>query len=268
MPPLIQVADAGDPRLADYVGLTDVRLRRSLEVAHGLFVAEGEKVIRRAIASGYPVRSLLVTQDRLAGLADLIDDCPGPVYVIRPATAEALTGYRVHRGTLASMQRRPLPAVTDLLDDARRIVVLEDIVDHENVGAIFRCAAALGFDAVILAPRCADPLYRRAVKVSMGAVFSVPYARLQDWRGGLEGLRQAGFQILALTPAADAVPIDQLLAADKIALLLGTEGDGLSARWLAAADARIRIPMSGGVGSLNVASAAAIACYLLGRRLP
>ena len=268
VPPLIQVADAGDPRLADYVGLTDVRLRRSLEVAHGLFVAEGEKVIRRAIASGYPVRSLLVTQDRLAGLADLIDDCPGPVYVIRPATAEALTGYRVHRGTLASMQRRPLPAVADLLDDARRIVVLEDIVGHENVGAIFRCAAALGFDAVILAPRCADPLYRRAVKVSMGAVFSVPYARLPDWRGGLEGLRQAGFQILALTPAADAVPIDQLPAADKIALLLGTEGDGLSARWLAAADARIRIPMSGGVGSLNVASAAAIACYLLGRRLP
>lgn len=268
VPPLIQVADAGDPRLADYVGLTDVHLRRSLETAHGLFVAEGEKVIRRAIAADYPMRSLLVTEEKLASLADLAASCPGPVYVIAPAAAEALTGYRVHRGALASMQRLPLPAVADLVDGARRIVVLEDIVDHENVGAIFRCAAALGFDAVILAPRCADPLYRRAVKVSMGAVFSVPYARLTDWRGGLDGLRAAGFQVLALTPAADAVPIEQVPAAEKLALLLGTEGDGLSARWLAAADARIRIPMSGGVDSLNVASAAAIACYLLGRRFP
>lgn len=267
VPPLISVAGAGDPRLADYVGLTDVHLRRSLEVAHGLFVAEGEKVIRRAIAAGYPVRSLLVTRDKLAGLADLIDDCPGPVYVIPPATAEALTGYRVHRGALASMQRLPLPGVADLVDGADRIVVLEDIVDHANVGAIFRCAAALGFDAVILAPRCADPLYRRAVKVSMGAVFSVPYARLTDWRDGMDGLRVAGFRLLALTPAADAVPIGQAPAAGKIALLLGAEGDGLSARWLAAADVRLRIPMSGGVDSLNVASAAAIACYLLGRRV-
>ena len=265
MPPLIPVSSAGDPRLADYVRLTDVRLRRSLEAAHGLFVAEGEKVIRRAIAAGHPVRSLLVTEDKLAGLADLAAACPGPVYVIAPATAEALTGYRVHRGTLASMQRRPLPMVADLVAAARRIVVLEDIVDHANVGAIFRCAAALGFDAVILAPRCADPLYRRAVKVSMGAVFSVPYARMDDWRGGLDLLRAAGFRVLALTPASDAVPIGQTPAGGKIALLLGTEGDGLSARWLAAADARVRIPMSGGVDSLNVASAAAIACYLLGR---
>ncbi len=262
---LIPVSGAGDARLADYVGLTDVRLRRSLEAAHGLFVAEGEKVIRRAIAAGYPMRSLLVTRDKLAGLADLIAGCPGPVYVIDPAAAEALTGYRVHRGTLASMQRLPLPAVADLVAGARRIVVLEDIVDHENVGAIFRCAAALGFDAVILAPRCADPLYRRAVKVSMGAVFAVPYARLDDWRGGLAGLRAAGFLVLALTPAADAVPIAEAPAASQVALLLGTEGDGLSARWLAAADARVRIPMSAGVDSLNVASAAAIACYLLGR---
>jgi tRNA G18 (ribose-2'-O)-methylase SpoU len=266
VPPLITIADAGDPRLADYVGLTDVRLRRSLESAHGLFVAEGEKVIRRAIAAGYPVRSLLVTQDRLAALAALAADSPGPVYVIAQETAEALTGYRVHRGTLASMQRLPLPAVDALVAAARRIVVLEDIVDHANVGAIFRCAAALGFDAVILAPRCADPLYRRAVKVSMGAVFSVPFARLDDWRGGLGQLRQAGFLVLALTPAADAVPIERVPAVEKIALLLGTEGDGLSARWLAAADTRVRIPIGGGVDSLNVAAAAAVACYVLGRR--
>ena len=264
VPPLIPVGDVGDPRLADYVGLTDVHLRRKLETAHGLFLAEGEKVIRRAIAAGYQVRSLLVTRDRLASLSDLAASCPGPVYVIAPAAAEALTGYRVHRGTLASMHRLPLPSVADLTGGASRIVVLEDIVDHANVGAIFRCTAALGFDAVILAPRCADPLYRRAVKVSMGAVFAVPYARLDDWRHGLGGLRQAGFRVLALTPAPDAVPIGEVPAGGRIALLVGTEGDGLSARWLAAADARVRIPMSGGVSSLNVASAAAIACYLLG----
>jgi len=137
-------------------------------------------------------------------------------------------------------------------------------VDHEHVGAIFRCAAGLGFDAVVLAPRCADPLYRRSVKVSIGAVFAVPYARMQDWRGGLGELRAAGFRLLALTPAADAAPIVEIAPGGKLALMLGTEGDGLSSRWLDAADVRVRIPMHGETDSLNVASAAAIACYLLG----
>jgi tRNA G18 (ribose-2'-O)-methylase SpoU len=266
---MIGVGEASDPRLADYVRLTDVHLRRSLEPAHGLFVAEGEKVIRRAIGAGYPVRSLLVTRDKLAGLADLAEACPGPVYVVAPEVAEQVTGYRVHRGALASMQRRPLPPVAEVTGPARRIVVLEDIVDHTNVGAIFRCVAALGFDAVVLAPRCADPLYRRSVRVSMGAVFAVPYARLDDWREGLGALRAAGFRLLALTPAADAVPIAEAAeraAADpasRIALMLGGEGDGLSARWRDQADAGVRIPMSRGVDSLNVASAAAVACYLL-----
>jgi tRNA G18 (ribose-2'-O)-methylase SpoU len=268
----VSVGDADDPRLADYVRLTDVHLRRSLEAAHGLFVAEGELVIRRAIGAGYPVRSLLITSDRLAALADLAGGCPGPVYVVAPEIARQLTGYRVHRGALASMQRLPLPPVGEVIGGARRLVVLEDIVDHTNVGAIFRCAAALGFDAVVLAPRCADPLYRRSVRVSMGAVFAVPYARLEDWREGLARIRAAGFRLLALTPASDAVPIDQAGAAgvrpddDRLALLLGTEGDGLSARWRDQADLSVRIPMSGGVDSLNVASAAAIACYLLAGR--
>jgi tRNA G18 (ribose-2'-O)-methylase SpoU len=269
---LVRIEDAGDPRLADYVRLTDVHLRRSLEVAHGLFVAEGELVIRRAIAAGYPVRSLLLTGDRLAGLADLASSCAGPVYVVPPEVARRLTGYPVHRGALASMLRLPLPSVADVVDGARRIVVLEDIVDHTNVGAIFRCVAGLGLDAVVLAPRCADPLYRRSVRVSMGAVFAVPYARLDDWREGLGRLREAGFRLLALTPAADAVPIGEALAAPRdgrmppdgrVALLLGAEGDGLSARWRDQADLSVRIPMSRGVDSLNVASAAAIACYLL-----
>jgi tRNA G18 (ribose-2'-O)-methylase SpoU len=260
---LVAVDDASDARLADYVSLTDVHLRRSLESEHGLFVAEGSKVIRRAIAAGYPVRSLLVTPERLAGLADLADSCPAPVYVVSPQIAENLTGYRLHRGALASMRRRPLPGPGDVLEGARRVVVLEDIVRHENVGAIFRCAAGLGFDAVILAPRCADPLYRRSVRVSMGAVFDVPYARMRDWRGGLGELRAAGFRLLALTPAAGALPIGEVSADGRLALLLGTEGDGLSARWLDAADVAVRIPMRRGVTSLNVASAAAIACYLL-----
>jgi tRNA G18 (ribose-2'-O)-methylase SpoU len=263
---VVQVSDAGDPRVADYIGLTDVHLRRSLEAPQGLFIAEGEKVIRRAVAAGYPVRSLLVTPGRLASVADLAETGHGPVYVVAPEVARQLTGYQVHRGALASLQRRPLPPVPGLIGRSRRIVVLEDIVDHANVGAIFRCVAGLGFDAVVLAPRCADPLYRRSVRVSMGAVLSVPYARMDDWREGLGEIRAAGFQLLALTPAADAVPVAAVLAGglpSRLALLLGTEGDGLSSRWRDQADRCIRIPMSHGVDSLNVASAAAIACYTL-----
>jgi tRNA G18 (ribose-2'-O)-methylase SpoU len=285
---IVTVGDPGDPRLADYVRLTDVRLRTSMEPAHGLFVAEGEKVIRRAVAAGFTARSMLVTRDRLAGLADVAAACPGPVYVISHEAAESLTGYRVHRGALASMARRPLPTVAGLLSDGpvaggrgkqasagqpgrpRRIVVLEDLVDHGNVGGIFRCAAALGVDAVILSPRCADPLYRRAVKVSMGAVFAIPYARMPDWRAGLAEIRAAGFALLALTPDQSAVPLDKVAPAGRVALLLGTEGDGLSSHWLAEADTAVCVPMSAGalalgVDSLNVVAAAAIACHELAR---
>jgi len=259
----LALADACDPRLADYVRLTDVHLRRSLEAAHGLFIAEGDKVIRRAIAAGYPVRSFLVADDKLGTITDVAELVDAPLYVLPAEQAQQLTGYRVHRGALASMQRLPLPAPADVLAAARRVVVLEDIVDHANVGAVFRSVAALGFDAVLLAPRCADPLYRRAVKVSMGAVLQVPYARLTDWRDGLAGLRAAGFRLLALTPDPVAAPIETAQRGDRLALLIGTEGTGLSGRWTAAADQAVRIPMSRGVDSLNVACAAAIACYLL-----
>lgn len=259
----VLVDDASDARLADYVSLTDVHLRRSLESAHGLFIAEGEKVIRRAVAAGYPVRSMLVAQDKLATIEDVAASGDGPLYVVPPAIAEQLTGYRVHRGALASMQRRPLLSAEEVLAGARRIVILEDIVDHANVGAVFRCAAALGFDAVLLAPRCADPLYRRAIKVSMGAVFAVPYARLADWRDGLSWLRTLGFRLLALTPDPAATPVGDIRPAGRLALLIGSEGAGLSGRWLQSADEKVRIPMSRQVDSLNVASAAAIACYLL-----
>jgi tRNA G18 (ribose-2'-O)-methylase SpoU len=267
---VIRISDPADPRVADYVGLTDVHLRRSLEAGHGLFIAEGEKVIRRAIAAGYPVRSLLAADDKLATVEAVAAQCPAPVYVLPAAAVQELTGYRVHRGALASMQRRPLPSVPAVLAPARRIVVLEDLVDHGNVGAIFRCAAALGLDAVILSPRCADPLYRRAVKVSMGAVLAIPYARMTGWHGGLAELRAAGFRLLALTPDQAAAPLAGAVAgaADRTALLLGTEGDGLSSRWLAEADQAVCIPMApsataAGVDSLNVVAAAAIACQWL-----
>ena len=269
---IVAVTSADDPRLADYVRLTDVKLRTSLESAHGLFMAEGEKVIRRALAAGYPPRSLLLTERRLASLTDMLDACPAPVYVVPDPVAEQVTGFNVHRGALASLNRRPVVKPGDLLAAARRIVVLEDIVDHGNVGGIFRCAAALGVDAVILSPRCADPLYRRAVKVSMGAVSAVPWARMTDWYGGLAELRGAGFRLLALTPDQSAAPIAALPPGERAALLLGTEGDGLSSRWLHEADQAVCIPMApgamaAGVDSLNVVAAAAVACHLLAGQL-
>ena len=244
-----------------------------MEARDGVFVAEGEKVIRRALAAGFPARSLLVTQNRLARLGSLAQECAAPVYVLADDIARQLTGYQVHRGALASMARRELPAVAGVLAGARRVVVLEDLVDHGNVGAIFRCAAALGTDAVIVSPRCADPLYRRAVKVSMGAVFAVPYARMTDWYGGLAQLRAAGFRLVALTPDQSATPIGAALGPggrpdDRVALLLGTEGDGLSSHWRHEAGQSVCIPMSphamaAGVDSLNVVAAAAIACHAL-----
>ncbi|WP_306368528.1 RNA methyltransferase [Nocardiopsis sp. CC223A] len=266
---VIEIDDPADPRLADYTRLRDVNLRRHLEAEHGLFMAEGEKVIRRAAAAGYAPRSFLLTRRRAEALAGLVADAP--LYLVPEETAERLVGFDLHRGALAAFHRRPLPSLAEVLAGARGIVVLEDLVDHTNVGAIFRSAAGLGVDAVVLAPRCADPLYRRAVKVSMGAVFTLPYTRLDDWYGGLDELRAAGFHLMALTPGEGSRPLREALAGagpeHGVGLLLGTEGDGLSARWLERADARVHIPMSGrDVDSLNVTAAAAIACYELAHR--
>ncbi|MBW8704722.1 23S rRNA (guanosine-2'-O-)-methyltransferase RlmB [Streptomyces sp. MBT84] len=272
MADLITVEDPDDPRLGDYTGLTDVELRRKREPAEGLFIAEGEKVIRRAKDAGYEMRSMLLSAKWVDVMRDVIDELPAPVYAVSPELAEQVTGYHVHRGALASMQRRPLPTADELLSTARRVVVMESVNDHTNIGAIFRSAAALGIDAVLLSPDCADPLYRRSVKVSMGAVFSVPYARLETWPKGLESVREAGFALLALTPDEKAKTLDETAPhkMERVALMLGAEGDGLSTQALVAADEWVRIPMAHGVDSLNVGAAAAVAFYAVatGRPLP
>jgi tRNA G18 (ribose-2'-O)-methylase SpoU len=263
----IEISDPDDPRLADYRDLRDVQLRQSLEAEHGLFLAEGEKVVRRAAEAGFTVRSFLMAPRWLDRLGDVIEKAGAPCYVVEEALAEKVTGFHVHRGALASLARTPLPTVAEVVEGARTLVVCEDIVDHTNVGAIFRSAAAFGVDGVLLAPRCADPLYRRSVKVAMGAVFAVPWTRLPDWYDALPQISERGFTTVALTLARGAAPIDEAVAGlGKVALVLGSEGHGLSPRWEGTAQRRAVIPMQPGVDSLNVAAATAVACYEAARR--
>ncbi|HEY6933972.1 MAG TPA: RNA methyltransferase [Marmoricola sp.] len=261
---LVEVTDPDDARLADYRDLRDVQLRQHLEAEHGLFLAEGEKVVRRAVRAGHRVRSFLMARRWLEGLADVLASTDAPCYVVSEELAEQVTGFHVHRGALASLERRPLPPLDAVLAGARTVLVLEDVVDHTNVGAMFRSGAALGVDAVLLAPRCADPLYRRSVKVAMGAVFALPWTRLPDWYDALPDLSRRGYTTIALTLAEGAVPIEEAVAGcDRVALVLGGEGHGLSPRWTSVADRRAVIPMAAGVDSLNVAAASAVACYVV-----
>ncbi|WP_457206424.1 TrmH family RNA methyltransferase [Nocardioides sp. P5_C9_2] len=267
MADLIEISDPADPRLTDYRDLRDVELRKHLEAEHGLFLAEGEKVVRRAVEAGFVPRSLLMAPRWIDGLADVLATTDAPCFVLSEAMAEEVTGFHVHRGALASLERRPLAPVADVLAGARSVLVLEDIVDHTNVGAILRSGAALGFDAVLLSPRCADPLYRRAIKVAMGAVFTMPWTRVPDWYDALPDLSAAGFTTVALTLAPDSTPIEEAVAGvDRLALVLGSEGHGLSPRWEQSADRRAIIPMREGIDSLNVAAATAVACYIAARR--
>lgn len=267
MAEVVELDDPGDPRLADYRDLRDVELRKHLEAEHGLFLAEGEKVVRRAVEAGHDARSFLMAPRWLDGLADVLERSDGPCFVLPEALIEEVTGFHVHRGALASLHRRPLPSVDEVLAGARSVLVLEDLVDHTNVGAIFRSGAALGFDAVLLAPRCADPLYRRSIKVGMGAVFALPWTRLHDWHTALPDLSSRGFTTVALTLSEDSVPIEDAVAGvDRLALVLGSEGHGLSRRWEETAERRAIIPMAAGIDSLNVAAATAVACYAAARR--
>ena len=265
MSTVVEVDDPRDPRLIDYTGLTDVSLRTVREPAEGLFLAEGEKVVRRALAAGYVPRSLLMARKWWGGLRDAVAAYDCPIYLADEALLEQITGYRVHRGALASMQRRALPGLEELLATARRVVVLEDLVDHTNIGAVFRNAAALGMDAVLVSPQCADPLYRRSVKVSMGSVFAVPWTRAEPWPAALHDLAARGFSTYALSPDPAGSDLRSLEVPDRIAVVLGTEGEGLTDAALAACTDRVRIPMAAGVDSLNVAAASAVAFYALGQ---
>ena len=259
-----RIADPQDPRLRDFTDLRDVQLRSRREPEEGLFLAEGEATIRRAVEAGYAPRAVLLTERWLPPLEDLLDATGASALVVEDEVLEATTGFPVHRGAIASMDRRPLPTFEQVVQEAARIVVLEDLSDHTNLGAVFRSAAALGVDGLLLTPRCGDPLYRRAVRTSMGAVFSVPWTRV-PWFEGPRLVREAGLELAALTPARDAQRLDSLdpSAHPRLALALGSEGHGLSPRWLDAADLRLRIPMREGIDSLNVAAAAAVACYAL-----
>jgi tRNA G18 (ribose-2'-O)-methylase SpoU len=275
--PVIRITDPEDARLDDYARLTDVVLRSRHEPAKGLYIAESAEVIRRAVEAGHAVRSMLMAERWVEGLGGVLEAAGAgpagdvPVYVAEPDVLQAITGFNMHRGALAAMHRPVLESVADLLARAcggpgpHRIVVLEDIVDHTNVGAIFRSAAALGAEAVLVAPRCADPLYRRSVRVSMGTVFQVPWTRMTDWDAGLADLRAHGFTVAALALADASMSLDDLAASPpaRLALVLGAEGDGLSRAALESADLVVRIPMAGAVDSLNVAAASAVALWAL-----
>lgn len=270
-PPLVELSDLEDavaqwPALADYTQLTDVALRRKLEPEGGLYIAESQQVIRRALAAGHRLRSVLMAPKWLPKSADIVAAAAtheAPVFVAEEAELEKLTGFHLHRGALAAMHRPELANPASVMAEASRVVVLEDIVDHTNVGAIFRACAGLGVDAVLVTPRCADPLYRRSIRVSMGTVFQVPWTRIDPWPDALNEWRGAGWTTaaLALTPQATALDIFSQDLPERLALIFGTEGDGLGAKTLAAVDHEVVMPMAGGVDSLNVAAAAAVAIW-------
>lgn len=248
----IVVDDPTDPRLFDFVELRDGRS------PEGAFIVEGLNPLRELVRSSYPMRAVLVANSKLPRVAPMLDGIDVPLYVGDMPLLRATVGFNLHRGVVASAQRRPLPDPLSLLQGARRIAVLEDLNDVENLGNLFRSARAFGIDAVLLDPQTADPLYRRCVRVSMGHVLHVPFARFDRWPAPLVDVRASGFTVVALTPAADAVPIDEVRA-ERIAWVLGAEGPGLSDEALAAADVRVRIPIAAEVDSLNVGTAAAIA---------
>ena len=272
---IIKISEFSDPRLDLFARLTEGQLRRRQESDQGIFIAESPKVIERALNGGYVPVALLMEQKHIDGdAAGILARCPEvPVYTAGRQVLEALTGFVLTRGVLCAMERRELPSVEELLKNARRVAVLEGIVDPTNVGAVFRSAAALNMDAVLVTPTCCDPLYRRAVRVSMGTVFQVPWTRIGDdhtqWpHPGLERLQALGFKTAAMALSDNSVPIDHpgLLAEEKLAIVLGTEGDGLAVDTIAHCDYTVKIPMSHEVDSLNVAAASAVAFWQLGKR--
>jgi tRNA G18 (ribose-2'-O)-methylase SpoU len=260
---LIPVDEPADPRLDDYRDLTAADRRPDRPGGRGLVIAEGVVVVRRLLDSPYPVRSLLGVARRFDELDADLAGLDVPAFVADADTMATVVGFHLNRGVLAVADRAAAPDVAAVLRTARLVAVLEGVNDHENLGALFRNAAALGADAVLLGPRCSDPLYRRSVRVSMGHVLRVPFAELPGpWPASLDLLRAAGMRVVALTPSADAVPLASAgLSGERVALLLGAEGPGLTPDAQEAADLRVRIPMASGVDSLNVATAAAVAFH-------
>ena len=262
MPRTIPIDDPADPRLADYVELTDPAARRRRE-RDEIFITEGVTAIERLLDSGHVVRSVLLTAKHHAALSPRLEQLDAPVYVASQPVLAATVGFDLHRGAVAAAERQPLPPVADVLRTARTVAVLEGLNDPENLGAIARSARALGVDALVLDPTCIDPYYRRTVRVSMGEVLHLPVARAASWPGDLDVLGEAGFETWALTPHPAAADLFELAVPDRVAVLLGAEGPGLSAVLLDAADRRVRIPIDRGVDSLNVGHAAAIAFAML-----
>ena len=293
-PQLTVLSDPADPRVADYTSLTDVSLRRKLEPERGMYLAESSKVLRRALTAGHRPRSFFMSRKWVLDLADVLDAHPEvPLYVGEDEVLEGVTGFHLHRGALAAMQRpEPLPLasvlassqrvaiVEDVVDHTNvgcrnnpgfasdtsmrsRIAILDGLVDHTNVGACFRSAAAMGVDAVLVTPTCADPLYRRSVRVSMGTVFQVPWTRIENWPASVQDLKDAGYVVAGMTLGEGAITLDQLVAEDhqNLALVFGSEGPGLAPSTQQLLDRRVTIPMMGGVDSLNVAASSAVAFY-------
>jgi tRNA G18 (ribose-2'-O)-methylase SpoU len=263
---VLEVRDPADPRVDDFRALTTADRRPDRPGGKGLVIAEGVIVVRRLLASRFPLRAVLGVPRRLEELAGDLAGFAAPVYATSAEVMAEVVGFHLNRGVLAVADRPPALAVDDVVGRARRLAVLEGVGDHENLGALFRNAAAFGVDGVLLGTGCSDPLYRRSVRVSMGHVLGIPFTSLQPWPDGLKLLRDRGFRVLAMTPADGAHPLTPELGGDRVAVLLGSEGPGLTAGAVAAADAAVRIPMAGGVDSLNVATAGAVAFYALGDR--
>ena len=284
MPNIIEITDFNAPELDIYARLSEVQLLRLYEPKEGIFIAESPKVAERALDAGYVPISILVERKHITGEArDIIARCGEiPVYTADFDILTQLTGFKLTRGMLCAMHRRQLPDVETVCANARRVAVLENVVNPTNIGAIFRSAAALNMDAVLLTPACSDPLYRRAIRVSMGTVFQVPWTYLNNnsieiahtennspdtSQSGLNSLKKLGFKTAAMALSDDSITIDdpKLMSEDKLAIVLGTEGDGLAADTISDCDYTVRIPMSHGVDSLNVAAASAVAFWQLGR---
>ncbi|GHD42183.1 RNA methyltransferase [Mycetocola manganoxydans] len=264
--PVLEISDLADPRLADYAHATDVALKKARGTEHGLYLAESLLVFERALRAGHRPRSVLALGSTVDDALDLLGDLDVPVFVGPGDLLAELTGYVLHRGLIASMHRPPLPDPDQLLAGARRVVILEDVADPTNVGAIFRSAGAIGADAILVTPRCSDPFYRRSIRVSMGTVLQVPWTRVGDWADTRALLTRHGFHVAALALTADAVSLRDVNSGDheRLALVLGAEGDGLTDAAIAASDSVVKIPMKHGIDSLNVAAASAVAMWALG----